>query len=332
VRVGPWRFLGVAAACAAAFALPGSLGAATAPTVAGLQSQQSSLEHQKRLAVLDLYSLDSRLATATARLQGSEREAAALRSERAGLESALRLAHLDARVSQQRLADRVRELYDHGSTSTLEIILGAKSLTDAVDQLDNIDRVASLNDQIIVQVRSARVRELRMKAKLAARQARLEATIRSETAETQALAGVRAERARFVARLGEQEALGQRRIAAIEAQAGAAEVKAERLTQSTAALPVAAPVTAPAGGAITLSSTGYCLKGHTATGIPVGYGVVAVDPRVIPLGTRLLIPGYGEAVAADTGGAIVGARIDLWFPSCAQAGGWGTKSVTITLR
>ena len=68
------------------------------------------------------------------------------------------------------------------------------------------------------------------------------------------------------------------------------------------------------------------------TGIPVGWGVAAVDPGVIPLGTHLTIPGYGEAVAADTGGSIVGGRIDLWFPTCAQAGGWGSRSVTIALH
>ena len=81
-----------------------------------------------------------------------------------------------------------------------------------------------------------------------------------------------------------------------------------------------------------MSATGYALSGTTATGIPVGWGVVAVDPNVIPLGTHMTIPGYGEAVAADTGGAIVGATIDLWFPSVAQAQIWGRRTVTITLH
>jgi 3D (Asp-Asp-Asp) domain-containing protein len=82
---------------------------------------------------------------------------------------------------------------------------------------------------------------------------------------------------------------------------------------------------------MTVFSTGYCLRGTTATGIPTGWGVVAVDPSVIPLGTRMVIPGYGEGVAADTGGAVQGATIDVWFPECSQALAWGQKYVTITL-
>ena len=53
--------------------------------------------------------------------------------------------------------------------------------------------------------------------------------------------------------------------------------------------------------------------GITRSGLPAGFGVVAVDPAVIPLGTRLYVPGYGEAIAGDTGGAILGKHIDLGF-------------------
>jgi 3D (Asp-Asp-Asp) domain-containing protein len=88
-----------------------------------------------------------------------------------------------------------------------------------------------------------------------------------------------------------------------------------------------------ASGEYSLSvvATGYALPGTTATGKPVGWGAVAVDPSVIPLGSRLGIPGYGVGVAADTGGAIQGARIDLWFPTTDQALAWGTRVVTITV-
>jgi 3D (Asp-Asp-Asp) domain-containing protein len=97
------------------------------------------------------------------------------------------------------------------------------------------------------------------------------------------------------------------------------------------AAPPAAP--APSGGrTLVVSSTGYSLPGHASTGMPVGHGVVAVDPAVIPLGTRLSIPGYGEGVAADTGGAVHGAVIDLWFPTDAQARAWGRRTVTVALH
>ncbi len=70
-------------------------------------------------------------------------------------------------------------------------------------------------------------------------------------------------------------------------------------------------------------------NGRTATGIPARYGVAAVDPSVIPLGTRLYIPGYGYALAADTGGAIVGSRIDLCFDTGQQALDYGRQNVTV---
>ena len=69
--------------------------------------------------------------------------------------------------------------------------------------------------------------------------------------------------------------------------------------------------------------------GITATGIRAGYGVAAVDPGVIPLGTRLYIPGYGEAIAADTGGAIYGYRIDLCMESYSEAMQFGRRNVTV---
>jgi 3D (Asp-Asp-Asp) domain-containing protein len=65
---------------------------------------------------------------------------------------------------------------------------------------------------------------------------------------------------------------------------------------------------------------------RTATGLQVRHGTVAVDPRVIPLGTLLYIEGYGYAIAADTGGAIKGNRIDLYTDSYEQAMNFGMQS------
>jgi uncharacterized protein YabE (DUF348 family)/3D (Asp-Asp-Asp) domain-containing protein len=67
----------------------------------------------------------------------------------------------------------------------------------------------------------------------------------------------------------------------------------------------------------------------TAMGHPAVFGVVAVDPRVIPLGSRVYVVGYGYAMAYDTGGDIKGDRIDLCFDTGAECERWGVKSVTV---
>ena len=69
--------------------------------------------------------------------------------------------------------------------------------------------------------------------------------------------------------------------------------------------------------------------GYTALSIPARYGVAAVDPNVIPLGTRLYIPGYGEAIAADTGGAVNGYTIDLCMEDYTQAMSFGRRGVEV---
>ena len=69
--------------------------------------------------------------------------------------------------------------------------------------------------------------------------------------------------------------------------------------------------------------------GTTTLGVAPRYGIVAVDPRVIKLGTLLYVEGYGFAYAADTGGAIKGNRIDLCFATSAQCNQFGRKSVTV---
>jgi uncharacterized protein YabE (DUF348 family) len=81
--------------------------------------------------------------------------------------------------------------------------------------------------------------------------------------------------------------------------------------------------------AVTLLATAYTAPAgkHTASGNLARYGVVATDPGVIPMGTRLYIDGYGYATALDVGGAIKGNRVDLYFPSLAQCQRWGERSV-----
>jgi uncharacterized protein YabE (DUF348 family)/3D (Asp-Asp-Asp) domain-containing protein len=89
-----------------------------------------------------------------------------------------------------------------------------------------------------------------------------------------------------------------------------------------------------AGKAVQMIATAYVAgcygcSGITALGLPAGHGIVAVDPRFIPLGTKLYVPGYGRALAGDTGSAIKGRRIDLGFDSLAAARAFGRRTITV---
>lgn len=92
--------------------------------------------------------------------------------------------------------------------------------------------------------------------------------------------------------------------------------------------------------AIEVVATAYCpcevccgpgADGYTYTGLPAKKGVIAVDPRVIPLGTRVYVDGYGFAVAADIGSAIKGNRIDVCFDTHQEALRWGVKRTKVYL-
>lgn len=76
-------------------------------------------------------------------------------------------------------------------------------------------------------------------------------------------------------------------------------------------------------------ATAYCLAGTTFTGTHTHPGSVAVDPSVIPFGTIMHIPGYGLGRAEDTGSAVQGNHIDVWFRSCARARAWGVRHLRI---
>ena len=87
-------------------------------------------------------------------------------------------------------------------------------------------------------------------------------------------------------------------------------------------------------GVYTMEATAYLPtdgsgSGITATGIPARRGEVAVDPGVIPLGSRVYIPGYGVAIAADTGGAIRGQKVDLCMETYGECMNFGRRNIEV---
>ncbi|MBV9242228.1 MAG: 3D domain-containing protein [Acidobacteria bacterium] len=80
------------------------------------------------------------------------------------------------------------------------------------------------------------------------------------------------------------------------------------------------------------SATAYCFSGRTAMGHGVRRGLVAADPRVLRMGSRIFVNAgqwSGMYLVSDTGGAIRGKRLDIWVPSCAEARRFGRRSVQV---
>lgn len=85
--------------------------------------------------------------------------------------------------------------------------------------------------------------------------------------------------------------------------------------------------------AIVMKASAYCIPGGTtATGAAVSSGIIAVDPRVIPLGQKVYVEGYGSALALDTGGSIRGNKIDLYMNSKQEALSWGVRNVVVYIQ
>jgi 3D (Asp-Asp-Asp) domain-containing protein len=81
-------------------------------------------------------------------------------------------------------------------------------------------------------------------------------------------------------------------------------------------------------------ATAYCLKGRTAMGGGVRRGIIAADPRILRLGSQILLGAgsyTGQYTVTDTGGGVKGKRIDIWVPSCSEARRFGRRTVQISM-
>ena len=341
VRVGA---LATLAASLTAALIPAS-GDAESPTrlrerAEQLRAERSAIAGRSRSALLELYSLTAAVARTHTDVTGLEADAAAVARARSAVKRDVARAKRTLALAEERLAARMRAVYEHSASEPLAIVLGSQSLDDALAAVEALGAAADADRRLVNDVRTERTRLAAFERSLAARERRLARLLESARAAAAALERARSERRAFITQLARQRRLTAGQIAALESRARAIDAKANALAaqRQTEPAPSAAthsPVARPpaAGGrTLTVVATGYALRGRTATGAQTGPGIVAVDPSVIPLGTRLTIPGYGTGIAADTGPAVRGATIDLWFPTVAAATAWGKRTVTITLH
>ena len=224
--------------------------------------------------------------------------------------------------TQRQLAFQLRTMYEQGAVDPLAVVIGATSLGKGLRELDDLKRSATEGRRVIAETRAAERRLLHAQRTLASDARRLARSLSSARAAEESLSSSAATKSALVASL--RASAGSAKTAGLLSTAGAAANKSQT---------IGPPPQPPSKGGrkLSVSATCYILKGTTASGLPTGPGIVAVDPTVIPLGTKLYIPGYGKGVAADTGGGIKGNIIDLWYSTYAECAKWGRRTVTITI-
>ena len=331
------RLAGVASLVVAATCVPCTTGAMAA------SAGSVALSVRERSLLYELYADD----TAISRAQEAARQATA---QAAAIDRRLVLARTEAALARNalhaarsRLASRLAAWYRQGTPpDAVEIFLGASSLSDALAEIELWHRATGLDRSVITQTTSARARYARAAGLLAAARASALAHRDALAGQVRDLTQARAEKAALLDSLQQQDraARARRRVQALAHRAARAARRSAAISPAPAVgdptplVQVAPPpsIAAPIhpGGTLSVSSTAYSLPGNTASGLPTAQGVCAVDPSVIPLGTRFDVPGYGSCVAADTGSAIIGDRIDVWLPTLALADSWGRREVVIT--
>lgn len=311
----------------AVLALAVSLGGGLAPgrrfSAARAQEAPATAPAPDRL-VNDVVNLDSEIRTLNTRLSELESRSRALRARIETTSSRIEERRVRLAARKQALAARMRSMYVNGRTSKLVMLVSSKDVSDYMNRAEMLEKVAE--------------RDARMIADTRRESEQLDASLASLKSDKRDIDGVTADlgtrRRRLERSRGERASMlaaAGAKGSDVQAQAGRVEARMERINPRT-------PVTGrPTGKVLMMVATAYSpqepgLDHSTASGMRATKGVVAVDPRVIPLGTRLHVEGYGNCIAGDTGSAIKGNRIDLCFDTLEEMeafGGYRTLRVEI---
>lgn len=222
------------------------------------------------------------------------------------------------------LTEKVIFSYKYGNNDVLKIITSARDLNEVVNNLYLFKNIMSREAEIIEQLRFEKEEYDRISRKSEEKMKEIKETRARIEAEEQQLLESMEENKILLEKVKDEKAEIQNLLNEIKKRI--AQIQPSWLTLVGEWDMIATAYHAFGKGGNDINGNGI-----TAIGLRARKGIVAVDPRVIPLGTKLYIPGYGEALAADTGGWIKGSRIDLCFESLGECFRFGRRKIKIYL-
>lgn len=248
-------------------------------------------------------------------------------------------------MDQENLFDkRARVMYINGVDSYLEVLLNSTSFSDFISRADTLVMIVKYDKNLIAKIEKQRNSIIKHRDtlnnendKLSALKANNEIILTKLSKDIKEhkvlLSNVTNKETKLIAGKKAKE-LAAAKI--IEEQAANKRITMSRHLDSTSKFDAIPNDESNSTNYFTIESTAYSMGGFTSSGSrtirdPNGYSTIAVDPRVIPMGSKVYVEGYGYAIAADTGSAIKGNIIDVFFNTEAEVLNWGRRNVKIRI-
>ncbi|MBV7274220.1 hypothetical protein I6U48_15035 [Clostridium sp. PL3] len=232
-------------------------------------------------------------------------------------------AEKDSQAQSELFKKRARAMYINGVDSYLGVILSSNSLSDFMSKTDMVSKVVSFDNKMLNKLRDKQQAISNQKDALSYENSKLEALKAINERTLSKLNKEIKEQKELLSKANEKEQQLMASSAARDSRSSKGVTLSRGMSSSSSYSRV-----------LSMEATAYSGDGVTASGTATkrnsgGYSTIAVDPRVIPLGSTVYVEGYGYAVAEDTGGAIKGNLIDVFFHSESEAQGWGRRSVKV---
>lgn len=240
----------------------------------------------------------------------------------------------NSKIQNNLFRDRVKAMYINGSDAYLEVLLSSESLSDFISRMDTITRVIQFDNKIIAKLKQNEQDIETQKQSLYYENSKLE-TLKANNEVTLSKLNddIKAQKELLAKTNEKEQQLKEQQLEeskTLYAQTSLAYTSSDLSGQtlSRGGMP------SSFSQVLSVVATAYSGDGITASGAPTkrnvnGYSTIAVDPRVIPLGSKVYVEGYGYAIAEDIGGAIKGNRIDIFVTSESEAQSWGRRSVNV---
>lgn len=256
----------------------------------------------------------------------------------------------NVKAKEDLFGKRVRAMYISGGDSYLDILLASESLSDFMSRIDTVSKIMRFDKNVVIKLKEEKEAIVKEKENLDQEKNKLvslkksnEVTLlrlnKSVEEEKKALSNVKEKENQIVAseaaKAKETQENSKRAKEAEENSKQAKEVASNNSNSSEGqTLSRGESNSGSYSKVMMMEATAYAGHGITASGNPTnrnpnGYSTIAVDPRVIPMYSKVYVEGYGYAIALDTGGAIQGNRIDLFMNSEAECNSWGRRTVKV---